>query len=346
MLLTIFRKLTFLCVLVIAATAMSISGCGTTTAKQEGIQIDPTLHTVSKSDYVKGGREIELPQNYSQKNYKRLVVSAWFFPNKDANNYADVNSETISSMMETELSKLKRFTIVSRHLGQKGKMSEKNFQDQGTTNSRNKMRFGKGMNADYSLSAGVSTVKEEYDRGAKNEWIYIVRVDYQLVDNETDEIIEADMAEGRTKRTVMRLPSGKIIGGFSKEEEQDAMAQASINALKIIGNKIGNKLPIGGQVVSMRGNRIKIDKGHNEGFMGKQTVTLYEAEFNIPLAVAEVHPGDHSTGGKIFAWSNDPDAQEIIQNIKNVPNFIKDNEIFAVSNGMPLPPEWDKNYKD
>ena len=326
-----------------------ILGCVTTANKSSGpMQIDPKLHTVSKNDYITGKRAIGLPQNYSTKNYKRLVVSVWFYPNKDADNYADSPAQTMSSMMETEISKLKRFTILSRHLGQKGKMAEKAFQDLGTTSRKNKMRVGKGLNAEYSLSGGVSCVKEEYDRGAKNELLYVVRVDYQLVDNETDEIVEADKAEGRAKRTIMRLPSGKIVGGFSQQEEKDAYAQASINALKVIGNKIGNKLPIGGSVVGMKGNRFMIDKGYEEGFMGKQTVTLYAVDMGIDLAfaVGEVTPGDHKTPGKIIQWSEDPDVQDIIQSLKANPNYLKNNGVYAVSNGMPMPPEWDKNYED
>ncbi len=322
-----------------------MSACAT---NQKGIQIDPTLHSISKDDYLTGNREIELPQNYSTKNYKKLVLTAWFYPNKDAHNYQNTSAETLSTMMETEISKLKRFTVVSRHLGQKGKMTEKKFQDMGTTNRKNRMRFGKGLNAEYSLTRGVSATKEEFDRGAKNEIIYSIRVDYHLIDLETDEIIESDKAEGRAKRTIFRLPSGKIIGGFSQKEEDNAYAEASINALKVIANKIGNKLPIGGQVMGFKGQRFSIDKGYAEGFMGEQTVTLYASDMgiDIPFAVGEAHPGDHKTSGKIIRWSKDPDAKDIIKALQNNPNYIKGNDIFAVSNGMPIPPEWEKSYRN
>lgn len=334
----------------IALSVSIFTGCAGPANLSSGIQIKPKLHSVSKEDYTKtfGGKAIDLPQNYSNKNYKRLVVSTWFFANENADNYSNAHVETLSTMMETEISKLKRFTIVSRHLGQKGKMSEKNFQDLGTTSRKNKMRLGKGMNADYSLTGGISAVKEEYNRGSKNELVYIIRVDYQLIDNETDEILEADMAEGRSIRTIMRLPSGKIIGGFSRDNEKDALAQAAMNALKVIGNKIGNKLPIGGEVVGIRGERFAIDKGYEEGLMGKQTVTLYLTDMgiDIPFAVGEINPGAHKTSGKIIKWSEDEDVQDIIAKIRNNKNFLKNNEVYAVSNGMPLPPEWDNNYKD
>ncbi|MGI2026085.1 hypothetical protein [Endozoicomonas acroporae] len=330
---------------VCALSAAILTGCA---GMQGKVQIDPSLHTVSKADYESSKKAIELPQNYSTKNYKRLVVATNFFANKDASSYSDLPLETVSTMMETEISKLKRFTIVSRHLGQKGKAAEKRFQDMGTTDALSRMRFGKGLNADYGLVAGVSAVKEEYNRVDHNEVLYIIRVDYQLIDFQTDEIIEADSAEGRAIRTLFRLPSGKVIGGFDQEQEQDALNQASINALKIVANKIGNKLPIGGQVVGFRGSNFQIDKGYESGFMGKQIVTLYMSDMGVdlPLAIAEVSPGADASRGKIIRWSNDPDVQDLVAEIKADPLFFKKNELFAVSNGMPLPPEWEDNYKD
>ncbi len=328
-----------------------LSGCNSSPTRNSGIQIDPNLVTQSKADYQQGGtRQVELPQNYSQKNYKRLVLAANFFANKDYKSYGTVPVEVLSTMLETELSKLKRFTLVSRHLGQKGKLAEKKFQQRGTTRSSNKMSLGKGLNAGYGLTGGISSVKEEYDRGSKNQIVYIIRVDYQITDFETDEIIEADMAEGRATRSIFRLPSGKIIGGFTKKDESEAVKQAAMNALKVIANKLGNKLPIGCQVTGIRGSRFGCDKGYEEGFMGKQMVAIYldDAGIDLPLAVAEAQPGAHKTSGKIIAWSDDTDpyVQDMIRQIRANPRFAKQNDLYAVSLGMPTPPEWDNNYQD
>ncbi len=341
----LFKKVSASAKVTCVLAALLLAGCA---GMQGKMQVEPDLYTTSKSDYENTRKPIELPQNYSTRNYKRLIVAVNFFANEDAESYKDVSMETVSSMMETEISKLKRFTIVSRHLGQKGKAAEKRFQDMGTTEARSRMRFGNGLNADYGLVAGVSAVKEEYDRVDHNELLYIIRVDYQLVDFETDEIIEADTADGRAVRKIFRLPSGKIIGGFDQSQEIDAINQASINALKVIANKMGNKLPIGGQITGFRGNRFQIDKGYENGFMGKQVVTLYMSDMGIdlPLAVGEVTPGAQQSPGKIIRWTNDPDIQDLVAEIKADPMLFRKNEIFAVSNGMPTPPEWDKNYKD
>lgn len=323
-----------------------MTGC---VSGKSGMQINPTIHSVTKQDYIENDKEIELPSNYSQKNYKRLVVGVFFFPNKDTNSYGECPVETVSTSLETEISKLKRFTIVSRHGGQKAKMAEKRFQDLGTTDGKTRMRFGRGLNADYTLFGGVSAAKEEYERVDDNELVYIVRVDYQLIDVETDEIIEADYVEGRAIRSFVRLPSGKILGGFDPAKgEADALNQASINALKVLGNRLGSKLPVGAMVTGIRGSRFGLDKGKEEGFMGKQTVILYTEDMGIdvPLAVGEVQPGAHKSSGKIVKWSNDPELQSLIEEVQSDPTFLARNEVYAVSNGMPLPPEWENNYKD
>jgi len=338
----------------VSCLVFMLSACASQT-NSNGIQLDPTLHTQSKGDYESdvwhhAKREVALPQNYSQKNYKRIVLAANFFANEDYNTYGSTPIEVLSTMLETEMSKLKRFTLVSRHLGQKGKWAEKKFQDMGTTSARSTMRIGNGLNADFGLTGGISSIKEEYDRGSRNEVIYIVRIDYQITDFETDEIIEADMAEGRAKRSIFRLPSGKVVGGFSDTDESEAVKQAAINALKVVANKLGNKLPIGCQVTGIRGNRFGCDRGYEEGFMGKQMVTIYMDDngIDLPLAVAEASPGAHKTSGKIIAWNNDEDeyVQDMIRQIRANPRFARQNDLFAVSLAMPTPPEWDSNYKD
>ena len=157
-------------------------------------------------------------------------------------------------------------------------------------------------------------------------------------------------AEGRAVRSIFRLPSGKIIGGFSQKDESEATKQAAINALKVIANKLGNKLPIGCQVTGIRGSRFGCDKGYEEGFMGKQMVAIYidDAGIDLPIAVAEASPGAHKTSGKIIVWNNDQDEyiQDTIRQIKENPRFARQHDIYAVSLGMPTPPEWDNNYNN
>ncbi len=309
------------------------------------IQVKPNLTTVSRGDDI----PVELPANYSQKNYKRLIVGVYFEPDGAAAYYDDLPLATVAMSLETEISKLKRFTIVSRQGGQKAIEAEKKFKNKGMAKTASQMQYGRTLDANFVLYCGISAVREEYERVDHNEFLYIVRLDYQLIDVQTGEIIEADYAEGRAKRTFVRLPSGRFLGGFDyRSGELDPVNQAALNALKIVGHRLGNALPLGGHVLAMRGDRIQIDKGVSEGFMGKQVVVVYTNDFgmDVPIALAELTPSDHTAVGRIFKWSDEPEAEELVEELQSDPTFVLRNDVFVVSIGMPLPPEWERNYDD
>ncbi len=332
-------------IVILIALTMMLAACADRTGPYGEIDVVPKITTVNKSDDVR----VELPANYSQKNYKRLIVAVYFEPNKKAMNTKGLPLASVATALETEMTKLKRFTIVSRQGGQNAIAAEEAFQALGRTDAGSRLRFDSGLNANYVLYCAVTGVREEYERYDYNEFIYVVRLDYQLIDAETGEIVEADYTEGRARRTCVRLPSGRIVAGFdTRSGELDAVNQAALNGLTLLGNRLGNQLPIGGQVVAMRGDRVKIDKGVAEGFMDKQVVTLYTEDFgmDVPFAVAEITPSDHSSIGKIFAWSDDDYTAELIEELQSDPNFIKRHNVYAVSQGMPLPAEWDTQYDD
>lgn len=336
------KRLYMLCTLLLALT---LTACANHTGPYGEIDVDPQMTIVRKEDCTK----VELPANYSQKNYKRMIVGVYFEANKKTRNTSSLPLSTVATALETEIAKLKRFTVVSRQGGQKAIATEQAFQASGRTDAGSRLRFDSALNANYVLYGEVTGVREEYERYDYNEFIYVVRLDYQLIDAETGEIMEADYTEGRARRTCVRLPSGRIIAGFDiRQDELDAVNQAALNALKILSNRIGTVLPLGGQVVAMRGDRIKIDKGASEGMMPKQIVTLYTSDMgmDVPLALAEVTPSDHSSMGTIFAWSDDEYAQELIEEFQNDSTFFKRRNVYVVTLGMPLPADWETRYAD
>lgn len=346
------KKNYFVYVFAMLIMILGLSACSNHTRPYGSIDVDPRVAPITRNRYA-----VALPANYSQKNYKRLIVAVYFDTNKKMHNDAGLPLATVATSLETEIAKLKRFTIVSRQGGQKAILAEQRFQASGRTNEASRLRFDSGLNANYVLYCEVSGVREEYERVDHNELIYIVRLDYQLIDAETGEIVEADYTEGRARRTCVCLPSGRIIAGFDyRRGEIDPVNQAALNGLKLLGMRLGTTLPLGGQVVAVRGDRIKIDKGIAEGFASKQIVTVYTEDLgpkggfglgmDVPIAVAELTPSDHNSIGTIFAWNEEPYAQEIVAAFRNDPNFIMRQNVYVVSQGMPLPPEWDRNYKD
>jgi curli biogenesis system outer membrane secretion channel CsgG len=340
--------------IILSCTALAVASTGCVQTAQK-IQIEPTLATRTASSIRDSKDRIRLPQNYDPSNYKLLKVAASFYPLSatSPSQFSKLQNDVVASMMETEISKLKRFTILSRsQLGQQAIADEKRFQDRGTVRSQDFIRFGQQFGADYVLTAGIVLSSEKFDRVKEQELIYTVLVNYQLIEAKTGEIKEADRAEGRARRTAFELPSGRIVGGFNYRDPKElevALNEASFNALKVIANKIGNKLPVGGKITGFRENAFQINAGHEQGLMGKQLVVVYtkDSGVDVPLARGEIEPGSKETRGVIIQWSNDPSVKGLIDQLrKDSKSFMLDYDLYAVSDGMPLPPEWDKNYSN
>lgn len=347
---------------IVTVAAIFLAGCvttGTSTSEgadaNAGIQIQPNLATRSADSILASGEAVELPANYSPDNYRMLNVAVSFFgeDRTDPGNFAPDQTSTVASMLESELVKLRRFTILSRsQLGQQGIAAEIEFQDTGMVAANEMIRFGRQRGADYSFVAGVTLAREIFDRVDDQEVIYTVLVNYQIIDIETGEIVEADSAEGRARRTFFMMPSGNIVGGFDPNDDTQvtvALNEASINALKVIANKLGNTLPVGGRVVGFRGDAFQMDAGRDQGLMGEQVVVLYTTDMgvDVPLARARVSPGTDTTRGTIFQWSADPSVQDLLQALReDTRGFMLDYDLWAVSDGMPLPPEWENVYEN
>jgi len=337
-----------------------LAGCGPTnnvrTQEQNqarAVQTKAAVYTQSRDDIL-ARDEVTLPQNYDPSNYKKLRVATSFYPQDTSDNskFGAEKVATLSSLFETEISKLKRFTVLSRsQIGQQAIRDEKRFQDTGLVATSDLMRLGQAKGADYVLTGGIAIKSETFERVKNQELILSVLVDYKLINVETQEVIEADTAPGRAKRTFYQTPGGTWVGGFNisnPKEADQALAEASYEALKVIANKIGNKLPVGGQVVGIKGDNFQLDAGYEQGLMGKQQMAVYAWDgIDMPLAYAEVSPGKNKSNGKIVKWNNDPAAQDLIARWRSEGmGFIRDTEVYAVSVAMPTPPEWDNNYSN
>ena len=345
---------------IFAAAVLGLTGCATNLVRTDAensaraVQIEPDLHTVSRGD-AEDADEVSLPQNYNPDNYRKMVLQVLFYPDDQENpdRFAKEKSEAVTSLFETEITKLRRFTILSSsQLGQQARRDVKRMQDKGGVPSDRIFRLGREKGAKYALVGGIAIKSERYNRLSNNEIFYIITVNYQLINLETNEIEEADTAEGRAKRTFYATPNGAYVGGFNlndPKQTQVALNEASYRALKIIANKIGNKFPVGGQVTGARGERVQVNAGYDQGLMGKQVGVLYTFDgVDIPLAYVELQPGKNSTSGRIIRWNSDDEADELIDKFKeNGMAYLRDYpETYVVSKGMPTPPEWDKNYKN
>lgn len=348
--------------LLIAAIGCGFSGELLAKKKTKGkIQIDPKLYVVKRADFEgRGAKRIELPREYDVNQFKELVVTTSFYGVGDAvGEFSFDPVPTLSASLESKLAQFKRFTVVSRTLGTQAKLSEKAYQDQGNTRQDGKLRMGRELNPGFALTAGITLAKERHDRVSEEELVYVVRVAYQFTDLESNQILESDTAEGRSKRTVFRLPSGTIVGGFSEEQEMDAINEAGLNALKVIVNKLGNKLPAGGAVAGCSDGGFLLRAGTNDGIFGEQVAVFFYRDdigFDYPLAVAELKArSDSQAQGEWIAYTTSSSkkygySKSQIQKAKGLMSdpagFCRSHSVYAVSLGMPLPPKWQANYRN
>lgn len=351
------RILVLVCVASLLASGESVAK----SKSKKSIQIDPKLYSVSRSDFEgRSPRKIELPREYDVNQFKELIVTTSFYGVGEATGEFSFDPvPTLSASLESKLAQFKRFTVVSRTLGVKAKLSEKEYQDQGHTERQGKLRMGKELNPQFALTAGITLAKERHDRVSEEEVVYVVRVAYQFTDLVSNQILESDTAEGRSKRTVFRLPSGTIVGGYSEEQEMDAINEAGLNALKVIVNKLGNKLPAGGMVAGCTEGGFLLHAGTADGIFGEQIAVFFmrdEIGFDVPLAVAELKArSDSQAQGEWIAYASSKSRKFAYtksqiakaKSLESSPSaFCRNNSVYAVSLGMPLPPEWQSNYRN
>ncbi len=336
-------KARYLHVLLLTIFAVGLEGC-----RQSGIDIDPTLTTYSKEDLIRG--PIRLPANFSTNNFRKLTMGVAF---TDVGVKAgDISSDivqTLSTRMQTEMAKLRRFTIFSAH-NRGGVYFFQELADVGDANMSNAEAV-QMPSLDLILTGTITVSKERQERYNHDLLIYEVECDFSCEDLKTKTVRFAEKAKGRATRSQALSLSGRQVGGFSaasQEEEKQAIYNAAMQALAVMANKLGNTFPVGGKVTSVlpSGSRFSIDKGFEDGLGEKQQMVLFVdySGVKLPLALAEAAPASNETSSLVYRWnSGDRDARHVIADIKS--GKWQNHQLFAVGYGMPIPPEWENAYK-
>lgn len=305
------------------------------------------MTTYGKKDFKRG--EIELPANFSTENFRKLTLGVAF--NDISVKAGDISPEivqTLSSRLQTEMSKLRRFTVFSAH-NRGGVQFFQALADVGDAD----MSIAEEVemkSLDLVLSASITVSKERQERYNHDEIIYEVECDFSCEDLKTRTVKFAEKAMGRSVRTQAFSLSGQKLGGHvadTLEDERQAIYHAAMQAVAVMANKLGNTFPVGGRVIGIlpSGTRFAIDKGFEHGIGKDQQMILYADYFGVklPLAVAEAVPETTQSSALIYRWNNwDKDAKPIIKDIQkgNWQNY----KLYAVGYGMPIPPEWEKAY--
>ncbi len=315
------------------------------------LDLDPTLTHYSRATLEDA--PIEMPANYSTDTFRKLTMGVAFssISGVDKKTGKPLSISTgLSSRMQTEMAKLKRFTIFSAH--NRGGVSY--FQS--LSDVEGDVNLAKPVDAkklDYILSGSVIVTKERQDRYNDTIVIYEVECDFSCEDLKTRTVKFAEKAKGRTARKQILSYSGRALAGHDSSDEEQAITQAALKALAVMANKLGNTFPVGGRIVgaSSSGDRIQLNKGFEDGIGAKQQCVIYvdDGGVDIPVGLAEASPSSTTSNLNVYRWNDgwgQKDAQVIIDAYKENPkSYIRKNKVYAVGYGLSVPPEWDNANK-
>ena len=329
--------------LLTASISVIVAGCSST----KTTQIKPVLTTYGKEDVLKNG--IKIPANTSTDNFRKLLMLVDFKTVPDPNKPGTLSTETcqtVSLRLQTEMAKLKRFTIFAAHgttrlAEQLGDIGELNVKEYNADDNQA---------LDLTLTGNITLSKQRTDKFQYDELVYKVECDFTCRDEKTHTVKFAEKAEGRaTRKQYTSISNGKLISGYSQADETQAILDAAMQAVMSVANKLGNTYPVGGKIMgfSRSGTRFQFDKGFEQGIGKDSQIILYvnDGGVDIPLAAADAAPKSTSASAKVYEWNDDDeDAEPIIDDIK-AGNW-KNYKLYAAQYGMPVPPEWEKAYKD
>lgn len=329
-----------------ALAALLVAGCST----PQPIQLNQKLTTFSRQDLEKMD-PIALPPNYGAGNFKKIQMGVSFesptgVEKVGGESKAMPVSPTLSSKLQNEMAKLKRFTVFSAH-NRDGVMAFQALED--VDGDVSLARAVDVKDIDVVLSAKVLVTKEKQKRYNDTLVIYEVECAFSCEDLKTRTVKIAETVKGATSRTQFVSYTGRITSGFedSGDNEAQAIEQAAMHALALLGNKLGNAYPAGGRITgsTATGEKLTLDKGFEEGIGANQQCIVYvdDGGVDVPIACAEAAPkADGTSQLSVYRWNKgDKDAKPLIKLFQQNPKgFIKDNAVYAVGYGMPIPPAW------
>ena len=304
---------------------------GCTTQK---FYLNPALKMYSREELEKSPN-VRLPDHWNLDNFKKITLGLHVTKGGVA------IDRSMNARLQTEISKLKRFQVYSAY-NVAGKTLFMDLADIGEAEFKEPTRQP-ALN--YILNVKLDVNKS--NRRVSNRKYYRYEVSCAK-----QEVADSGVAKGVTERLQYYTLNGIFIGGFVEADEDEAICSATMKALSVIANKIGNMYPVGGSItaVSQSGERLTLDKGFVDGIGKYHQVAIFqrrgkEKGVAIPIALAEAMPGCKQSNLHVYKWNDsDEDGRILVNAYRSNPKaFAKKNNLFAVAYGMPVPPEWEQD---
>ena len=333
-------------VLVLAAVAalpLVFSGCASTPPGARG----PIPAKFYSKEELEDMDEVKLPANYSVDNFRKMqmVLNVKVM---SADGKSKINP-ALSTRLQTEMAKLKRFEIFSLHGRSKAELDA-----MGDLDDEVKVVEASDVKAsDLILTGSIKVTCNINELHNDKVYVYSADGDFSCEDAKTRTVFFAEKARGVWDRKVRYSLTGQQYGNVTEEQ---AIQIACLRCMAIVANKLGNTFPTGGRVtnISGSGDTMVMQAGQHEGIGPKQQVAVFLSEdgLDIPVAFAEATPKNDGTSQlKVYRWNTgDKDAKGIVKEIKESPRkFLKNykgddkNGLYAVAFGMAVPADWEQN---
>jgi len=324
-----------------AAVAI-LSGCATAPAVR-----GPIPAKYYSKDELESFDEVKLPPNYSVDNFRKMqmVLNVKI---ESADGKTKIN-KNLSTRMQTEMAKLKRFEIFSLH-----NRSKVELDAIGDLDEEVKVVSADEVKAsDLMLTGTIKVTCAINELHNEKVYVYSADGDFSCENAKTRTVYFAEKARGVWDRKVKYSLTGQAHGNVSEEQ---AIQIACLRCLAIVANKLGNTFPTGGRVTNITGSgdTMVMQAGQQEGIAPNQQVCVFLSEdgLDIPLAYAEATPKNDGTSQlRVYRWNTDnADAKAIVKEIRGSGrSFLKQykgdkkNGLYAVAFGMAVPADWEKN---
>lgn len=291
--------------------------------------------------------EVKLPPNYSVDNFRKMqMVMNVKIEAADGKTKID---KSLSTRMQTEMAKLKRFEVFSLHNRSKTELDAiGDLDDQVKVVEADQVKASDLMlTGTIKVTCAINELRDE------KVYVYSADGDFSCEDAKTRTVFFAEKARGVWDRKVRYTLTGQAHGNVSEEQ---AIQIACLRCLAIVANKLGNTFPTGGRVTNITGSgdTMVMSAGQHEGIAPNQQVCVFLSEdgLDIPVAFAEATPKNDGTSQlRVYRWNTDnDDADKIVDEIRgSARSFLKNykgekkNGLYAVAFGMAVPADWEKN---
>lgn len=291
--------------------------------------------------------EVKLPPNYSVDNFRKMqMVMNVKIEAADGKTKID---KSLSTRMQTEMAKLKRFEVFSLHNRSKTELDAiGDLDDQVKVVEADQVKA-----SDLMLTGTIKVTCDINELRDEKVYVYSADGDFSCEDAKTRTVFFAEKARGVWDRKVRYTLTGQAHGNVSEEQ---AIQIACLRCLAIVANKLGNTFPTGGRVTNITGSgdTMVMSAGQHEGIAPNQQVCVFLSEdgLDIPVAFAEATPKNDGTSQlRVYRWNTDnDDADKIVDEIRgSARSFLKNykgekkNGLYAVAFGMAVPADWEKN---